>query len=75
MGKSIKRTVFLELSVPRPSSLENSACNCVFYIFKVVFMLLFPKLISNKARYLESRMEKARKNLIHLVDQSPFHRY
>lgn len=73
VGESFRRTVFLELSVPTPSSLENPDCICVFDIFKVVFRLLFPRPISNKVRYLENRMEKARLNLIHLVEQPHFH--
>lgn len=74
VGKA-SREQFLELSVPRPSSLENSDCICVFPIFTLVFGLLFPKLISSKTRYLGSRTEKARFHLIHLVKQSHFHLY
>lgn len=67
--------MFLELSVFKPSSLENPDCICVFHIFKIVFRLLFPKLISNKVKYLENRMEKGILNLIHLLEQSHIHLY
>lgn len=44
-------------------------------IFKDVFRLLFPKLISNSVSYLEKQMEKVRLNLIHLVEPSHFQLY
>ena len=48
-----KGLVFLELSVPKSSSQKNPDCICVFSVFKDVFTLVFPNLISNKASYLE----------------------
>ena len=67
--------VFFELSVPRSSSLENPRCICVSSIFKDVFRLRFPKLISNSVSYLEKRMEKVRLNPILLVQPSHFQLY
>lgn len=48
-----KGLVFLELSVPKSSSQKNPDCICVFCVFKGVFTLVFPNLISNKVSYLE----------------------
>lgn len=70
-----KGMVCLELSVPRSSSLENPRCICVSSLFKDVFRLLFPKIISNSVSYLEKQMEKARLNLILLVEPSHFQLY
>ena len=48
-----KGLVFLELSAPKSSSQKNPDCICVYSVFKDVFTLVFPNLISNKASYLE----------------------
>ena len=48
-----KGLVFLELCVPKSSSQKNPDCICVYSVFKDVFTLVFPNLISNKASYLE----------------------